>query len=251
MMKILVSQPDPKTEKSPYRDIEDKYGVEIIFRPFIKVEQVSAKEFRTQKINILNYSAVIFTSKTAVDHFFQLCKELRINIPDSTRYLCMTESIGAYMRKYIVYRKRKVIFPKTGKIEDLVICVGKHNKENYLIPVSDIHNDDLTKRLEKKKIKHTTAVMYRTVSNDFAEGEAFDYDMLIFFSPAGIASLLKNFPGYEQKDTVIGTLGSATAKAVIDAGLRLDIEAPTETAPSMAAALEQYLKKINPDESEP
>lgn len=242
--KILVSQPRPTTEKSPYYDIADKYGVEIEFRPFIKVEGISAKEFRTQKVNILDYTAVIFTAKTAVDHFFRLAEELRVQIPETMKYFCVTEAIAVYLQKYIVYRKRKIFFPASGKVEDLITPIYKHNKEAYLIPASDVHKGDLLKLLDTKKIKYQVAIMYRTVSNDFGENEAFDYDVLLFFSPAGISSLIKNFPEFNQNGTAIGTFGPTTAKAAKDAGLRLDIEAPTPETPSMAFALENYLKNL-------
>lgn len=241
--KLLVSQPKPTSEKSPYFDIAKKYGMEIDFRPFIKVEPLTAKEFRQQRVAILDYSAVIFTARTAIDHFFHLCEELRITIPETMKYFCMTEAIAVYLQKYIVYRKRKVFFGQTGKMEDLVTVIAKHSKEKYLIPVSDVHKDDLMLLLDAKKIHYTKAIMYRTVSNDFSEEEAFDYDMLVFFSPSGISSLLKNFPNFSQKDIRIGCFGPSTAKAALDAGLRLDVEAPTPEAPSMTAALEQFLKK--------
>lgn len=241
--KLLVSQPKPASEKSPYFDIAKKYGMEIDFRPFIKVEPLTAKEFRQQRISILDYSAVIFTARTAIDHFFHLCEELRIVIPETMKYFCMTEAIAVYLQKYIVYRKRKIFYSQTGKVEDLVTVVAKHAKENYLIPVSDVHKDDLMSLLDAKKIQYTKAIMYRTVSNDFSKDEKFDYDMLVFFSPSGISSLLKNFPEFQQQDIKIGCFGPSTAKAALDAGLRLDIEAPTPEAPSMTAALEQYLKK--------
>lgn len=240
--KILVSQPAPATDKSPYFDIAEKHNVEVVFRPFIKVEAVNAKDFRTQKITVLDHSAVIFTAKTAVDHFFHLCEELRVSIPESMKYFCKTEAIAVYLQKYIVYRKRKIFFPVSGREEDLVILIAKHNKETYLVPVSDVHKDELFNLLNDKKIKYTKAVMYRTVSNDFAADEVFDYDLLLFFSPSGIASLMKNFPNFEQGETVIGTFGTTTAKAVHEAGLRLDIEAPTAESPSMTAALDNYLK---------
>ncbi len=240
--KVLVSQPYPSSEKSPYFDIAEKYGVDIVFRPFIKVEPVIAKEFRTQRINILDHTAVIFTAKAAIDYFFNLCEEMRVQIPETMKYFCVSESIAVYLQKYIVYRKRKIFFSQTGKMEDLMTPVTKHNKETFLVPVSDVHKDDLFQLLENKKIQYTKAIMYRTVSNDFTPEEKFDYDLLLFFSPAGIASLLKNFPNFEQKDIVIGCFGPTTAKAVKDAGLRLDIEAPGENAPSMTAALENYLK---------
>lgn len=241
--KLLISQPKPTSDKSPYFDMAEKYGVEIDFRPFIKVEPLSAKEFRQQRISILDYSAVIFTARTAIDHFFHLCEELRIAIPETMKYFCMTEAIAVYLQKYIVYRKRKIFYGQTGKLEDLVTIIGKHPKENYLVPVSDVHKDDLLTMLEAKKINFAKSVMYRTVSNDFGPDEKFDYDMLVFFSPAGIASLLKNFPEFNQGDMKIGTFGPSTAKAVKDAGLRLDVEAPTVEAPSMVAAIDLYLKK--------
>ncbi|MCC8037208.1 MAG: uroporphyrinogen-III synthase [Bacteroidales bacterium] len=240
--KVLVSQPRPTSEKSPYFEIAEKYGVEIDFRPFIKVEGLSAREFRQQKISIPEYTAVIFTARTAVDHFFRLCEEMRIPIPDSLKYFCTTESIALYLQKYILYRKRKIFHGSTGKIEDLVPLLVKHNKEKYLFAVSDVNNQD-TQILDANHVNYTKAVMYRTVSNDFGEGEKFDYDMLLFFSPSGIASLLKNFPNFEQGDIRIGCFGPTTAKAVRDAGLRLDIEAPSPKAPSMTTALELYLKE--------
>lgn len=240
--KILVSQPRPSSDKSPYFDIAEKYGVDVVFRPFIKVEGLSAKEFRQQKINISDFTAIIFTARTAIDHFFRLCEEMRITIPDTMKYFCTTESIALYLQKYTVYRKRKIFHGNTGKLDDLIPSLIKHNKEKYLYAVSDVHKDDTT-LLDSSKINYTKAVMYRTVSNDFGPDEPFDYDMLIFFSPAGIASLLKNFPEFNQGDIRIGSLGSTTAQAVRDAGLRLDIEAPSPKSPSMTAALENYLKE--------
>ena len=241
--RLLVSQPKPTSEKSPYFDLAEKYGVEIEFRPFIKVEPLTSKEFIQQRISILDYSAVVFTARTGIDHFFRLCEELRVTIPETMKYFCMSESIAVYLQKYIVYRKRKIFFGASGKLDDLITIIAKHPKEKYLVPVSDVHKDDLRLKLEAKKIDFTEAVMYRTVSNDFKADESFDYDMLVFFSPAGISSLLKNFPNFNQKDIRIGCFGPTTAKAVKDAGLRLDVEAPTPEAPSMTAALEQYLKK--------
>ena len=241
--KILVSQPKPTSEKSPYFDIATKFDVELVFRPFIKVEGMSAKEFRTQKVNILDYTAVIFTSRHAIDHFFTLAKELRINIPEDMKYFCVTETIALYIQKYVQYRKRKVFFGSTGRIDDLLPTMVKHKTEKYLVPLSDVHNDSLSKLLDSKKLNHCECVMYKTVSNDFTpeEVEHFDYDMLIFFSPSGIESLTKNFPDFNQGEIAIGTFGPATAKAVQDAGLRLDLQAPTEKYPSMTGALQHYL----------
>lgn len=246
--KVLVSQPKPASEKSPYYEIAEKYGVKIEFRPFIKVEGISAKEFRQEKVSILDHTAVIFTSRHAIDHFFNLCTELRVTIPETMKYFCVSETIALYIQKYVQYRKRKIFFGNTGKIDDLIPSIVKHNTEKYLVPMSDVHNDEIKNILDKNKIIHTEAVMYRTVSNDFTEGESFDYDMLVFFSPSGISSLMKNFPDFEQKDIKIGCFGTTTAKAVRDAGLRLDLEAPSVEAPSMTAALDLFIKETNKSE---
>ncbi len=241
--KVLVSQPKPASEKSPYYEIAEKYGVEIVFRPFIKVECLSAKEFRQQKVSILDHTAVVFTSRHAIDHFFHLCTEMRVNVPEDMKYFCVTESIALYIQKYVQYRKRKVFFGATGKIDDLIPSMVKHKTEKYLVPMSDVHTDEVKNLLDKNKLTHTEAVMYRTVSNDFTPEEKFDYDMLVFFSPAGINSLLKNFPDFVQGDIAIASFGPTTAKAVRDAGLRLDLEAPSPQAPSMTAALDMYIKE--------
>ena len=240
--KVLVSQPKPSSEKSPYYEIAEKYGLQIEFRPFIKVEGLTAKEFRQSKISISDFTAIIFTARTAIDHFFRLCEEMRVTIPDTLKYFCTTESIALYLQKYIVYRKRKIFHGTTGKLEGLIPALAKHNKEKYLYVVSDVHKDD-TGLLDSNKINYTKAVMYRTVSNDFGPNEPFDYDMLLFFSPSGIASLLKNFPEFKQEDIKIGCFGSTTAQAVKNAGLRLDIEAPSVKAPSMTAALDLFLSE--------
>lgn len=243
--KILVSQPQPTSEKSPYYEIASKYGVEMVFRPFIKVEGLPAKEFRQQKVSILDYTAIVFTSRNAIDHFFLLCKELRVTIPEDMKYFCITETIALYIQKYVQYRKRKVFFGATGKINDLLPSMVKHKSEKYLVPLSDVHNDEIANLLDSKKLVHKEVVMYRTVSNDFTADEKFDYDMLIFFSPSGVQSLLKNFPDFDQSKVAIATFGPATSKAVKDAGLRLDLEAPTEQYPSITAALDDFVKKQN------
>ncbi|WP_027449262.1 uroporphyrinogen-III synthase [Xylanibacter brevis] len=241
--KILVSQPKPTSEKSPYFDIASRFGVELVFRPFIKVEGISAREFRTQKVSILDYTAIVFTSRHAIDHFFALAKEMRVAIPEDMKYFCVTETIALYIQKYVQYRKRKVFFGTTGKIDDLIPTMVKHKTEKYLVPMSDVHNDSVARLLDSKKLNHTECVMYKTVSNDFTpeEVEAFDYDMLVFFSPAGIESLTKNFPNFDQGEIAIATFGPATAKAVQDAGLRLDLSAPSEKYPSMTSALQHFL----------
>lgn len=244
--KILVSQPKPSSDKSPYFDIAARHGVEMVFRPFIKVEGLSAREFRQQKINITDFSAVIFTARTAIDHFFRLCEEMRLTIPDTMKYFCTTESIALYLQKYIVYRKRKIFHGETGKLADMLPSLTKHNKETFLYAVSDVHkNDTNAEMLDKAKINYTKAVMYRTVSNDFTPDEPFDYDMLLFFSPAGIDSLLKNFPDFQQGDIQVGCFGASTAKAIEEAGLRLDLSAPSPKAPSITAALDLFLKENN------
>ena len=247
--KILVSQPQPSSEISPYFDIAEKCGVELVFRPFIKVEELTSKEFRQQKVNILDYTAIVFTSRHAIDHFFMLAKELRVAIPEDMKYFCVTETVSHYIQKYVQYRKRKVFFGSTGKIDDLLPHMVKHKNERYLVPMSDVHNDTVKNLLDSKKLNHTECVMYRTVSNDFTPEEVknFDYDMLVFFSPAGVNSLIKNFPNFNQGELAIATFGPSTAKAVKDAGLRLDLEAPSEKYPSMTGALLHYLLEHDKD----
>lgn len=239
--KILISQPQPVAGKSPYYDIAQKHGVEVVFRPFIQVESVSTREFRNQKVNILDHTAIIFTARTAIDHFFSLCEELRVAVPETMKYFCVSESVAVYLQKHIVYRKRKIFFGATGKLEDLMTVITKHNKETYFVPLAEEHKHDLLDMLEAKKVNHSPAIMYRTVSNDFGPDEKLDHDMIIFFSPAGIAALCKNFPNFEQGTIKIGAFGPTTAKAVEEAGLRLDLAAPTEQYPSMAMALEGFL----------
>ena len=244
--KILVSQPRPTSEKSPYFELEKKYGVEIVFRPFIKVEGLSSKEFRQSKINIPDYTAIILTARTAIDHFFRLCKELRYNVPDTLKYFCVSETIAHYLQKYVIYRKRKIFYSESGLMEDLIPIIAKHNKETYLMPVSDVHNDKAVV-LDNNKVKYVKAVMYRTVSNDFKPGEQFDYDMLVFFSPAGIKSYTTNFPDYADRKVVIAAMGQTTLEAADRAGLKVDITITPET-PSMASAIEHYLKRVKTEE---
>jgi len=243
--RILVSQPRPTTEKSPYFDISDKYSVKIDFRPFIKVEPILAKEFRTQRITILDYTAIIFNARHGIDHFFRLCEEMRITIPETMKYFCVSESVALYLQRYIHYRKRKVFYGATGKFAELVTIMNKHTDEKYLFITSDVQNEDTIATLEKLKVPYVKAVMYKTVSNDFGPDEEFNYDMLLFFSPIGIASLMKNFPNFVQGDIQIGCFGATTAQAVREAGLRLDIEVPLPGVPSMTMALENFLKENN------
>ena len=243
--KILVSQPQPTSDKSPYFDIAKDLDVELVFRPFIKVEGLTSKEFRQQRINLLDYTAVVFTSRHAIDNYFTLAKELRVTIPEDMKYFCVTEQIALYIQKYIQYRKRKVFFGTTGKIADLVPTMVKHKTEKYLVPLSDVHNNSVTELLDAKKLQHKECIMYRTVSNDFTpeERKSFDYDMMIFFSPTGIKALMKNFPKFKQGDIKIAAFGPSTAKEVTDNGLRLDLQAPTPEQPSMTGALRAFLEK--------
>ena len=225
--KILVSQPKPSSEKSPYYEIARRRGVQIDFHPFVKVEGLSPKEFRQQHISILDYTAVVFTSRHAIDNFFQLCKEMRVNIPDDMKYFCITETVALYIQKYVQYRKRKVFFGTTGKINDIIPQMVKHKTEKYFIPLSDVHNNDFAELLDSKKIIHKEGVMYRTVPNPLPSDKPFDYDMVILFKVA------------------IGSFGPTTAKAVRDAGLQLELEAPSQQYPSITAALNAYLENVN------
>lgn len=240
--KILVSQPKPNTEKSPYLDFAKKHNIQIEFRPFIHVEDISAKEFREQKVSILDHTAVMFTSRTAIDHFFLMCEELRVAMPATMKYLCISESTAFYLQKYVQFRKRKIVFAN-GKFDDLIEISKKYINEKILVPLSDIHKQEIPEKLTAAKFNYTKAIFYRTVSSDLSDIIIKDYDVLVFFSPAGIASLKKNFPKFEQGETCIGAFGTTTGKAVVDAGLRLDIPAPTIDCPSMTSALESFVKK--------
>ncbi len=242
--KILVSQPKPASDKSPYYDIANEFGVELVFRPFIKVEGLTSKEFRQQKVSILNYTAVVFTSRHAIDNYFKLAKEMRLEIPEDMKYFCVTEQIALYIQKYVQYRKRKVFFGTTGKVDGLVPTMVKHKTERYLIPMSSVHDDSVKQMLDAKGLQHMECVMYRTVSNDFTEEEknAFDFDMCIFFSPSGIRAF-KNTFGNERNETIVATFGPATAQAAHQAYLNVEIEAPSKEYPSMTSALKAYLKK--------
>ncbi len=243
--KMLVSQPKPTSEKSPYFDIAEKFGVKIDFRQFIKIEPVTAKDFRTQKINILDFTAIIFTARHGVDHFFRMCEEMRISVPDSMKYFCTTDAIAHYLQKYITYRKRKIFFGKENRVEDLMAQIQKHSTEKFLLVASDVHTkENIIGLMEKQGIHYSKAILYRTVSNDFMPEEEFNYDMLVFFSPSGIASLSKNFPDFVQGDIQIACFGQNTIQAARDAGLRIDVEAPRPEAPSMTTAIEIRLKEL-------
>lgn len=242
--RILVSQPPPENGKSPYFELADKNNLLIDFRPFIHVEGVPSKEFRQNRIDILDHTALIFTSKTAVDHFFRICEELRISVPDSMKYFCISEATAYYLQKYIVYRKRK-IFYGNGIFSDLMDLINKHRDETYLVPLSDSHKEEIPKTLKEQKIKYSKAILYRTVCSDLSNLSLINYDMLVFFSPSGIKSLKQNFPDFQQDSIKIASFGETTASAVEEAGFRLDVKAPMPDAPSMTMALEQFIRLHN------
>ncbi len=243
--KILVSQPKPTTEKSPYFDLAEKYNLKIDFRPFITVKPIEAKEFRKNRINILEHTAVIFTSKNAIDHLFRMCEEMRVTLPDDMKYFCITEAVALYLQKYITYRKRKIFFAQNGKFDELLTLIDKHKEDKFLLPSSDKYKPEVIEKLTAHNISHTLAILYQTVATDMSDIADQNYDILCFFSPEGIKSLKSNFPNFEQNEIAIAALGPTTAKAVEDANLRLDIKAPIPEAPSMPAALELYIKEIN------
>ena len=241
---ILVSQPQPSSEKSPYFSLSEKYDIKIDFRPFIQIDPVEIREFRKQKINILDHSAVILTSRNAVDHFFRLATESKVEIPTDMKYFCISEQTANYLQKYIVIRKRK-IFTGVRTAMDLIEVLKKHKNEKYLFPCSNIRKDDIPNFLQTNGYDHNEAIIYKTVASDLSDLADVNYDIIAFFSPSGISSLFDNFPEFKQNNTRIAAFGPTTAKAVRDAGLILDIEAPLPNAPSMTGALEVYIKKAN------
>ncbi len=243
--KVLVSQPEPMNPKSPYFDLAKKYNLKIEFKPFIQVEGIPSKDFRHQKINILEFTAVIFTSKTGIDHFFRICNELRIVVPDTMKYFCITENVAFYLQKYIVYRKRKIFHGK-AKFQDLIDVIVKHREDSFFVPLSEPHNAEIPELLVKNNIKFTIGTLYKTISSHFSNNpKDFDYDILVFYSPSGIKSLKENFPDFVQGDIKIAAFGPTTATAVEQEGLRLDINAPNPKAPSMTMALDNFLKEYN------
>jgi uroporphyrinogen-III synthase len=241
---LLISQPEPTTEKSPYASIAEKFNVKIDFRKFIQIDPVPFKEFRKSKIEILQFTAIIFTSRNAVDHFFRICKEAKIEMPAEMKYFCVTEQTANYLQKYIQIRKRKIFAgEKTSK--DLLEIIKKHAKEKFLYPCSEIRNDSIPNYLSENGYDYSEAVMYQTVSSNLSDMKELDYDIIAFFSPSGVKSLFENFPNFVQGDKRIAAFGPTTSQAVLDAGLRLDIMAPAPNAPSMTGALELYIKAAN------
>lgn len=240
-----MSQPEPMNPKSPYFDLAKKYNLKIDFKPFVQVEGIPAKDFRHQKINVLDFTAVVFTSKTGIDHFFRICSELRIAVPDNMKYFCITENVAFYLQKYIVYRKRKIFHGK-AKFQDLIDIIIKHREDNFFVPLSEPHNAEIPDLLDKNGIKYTIGTLYKTISSHFSNNPGeFDYDILVFYSPSGIKSLKENFPDFIQGEVKIAAFGPTTASAVEQEGLRLDINAPNPKAPSMTMALDNFLKDFN------
>lgn len=237
---ILVTQPKPESEKSPYLDLSRKYNIKIDFIPFFHMEGISAKEFRQERINLADYTGVIITSRHCIDHYFRLCQEMRFEVPDTMKYFCTSEAIAYYIQKYVQFRKRKV-FHGQHNIHDLAPLLRKHKEEKFLLPHSNVHNKEIDEILDREKLTYTKALFYRAVSTDLSHLKALNYDALVFFSPADVKSLRKNFPKFRQRETKIAAFGTATAKAVENAGLQLNIQAPTPQAPSMAMALEHHI----------
>lgn len=243
---ILVSQPEPKVENSPYFELVQKHKVKVDFRPFIHVEGVPAKDIRAQKIDLHNYTAIILTSRNAIDHFFRVAEEMRYKVPEDLKYFCQSEAIAFYLQKYVVYRKRK-IYVGQRDFADLSPLIKKYKDEKFLLPASDQLNNDIPHTLDALKVDWTNGVFYRTVMSDLSDLADVYYDVLAFFSPTGIKSLFKNFPDFQQNNTRIAVFGSTTQKEALDHGLRVDIMAPSPEAPSMTMALEKYITKNNKD----
>jgi uroporphyrinogen-III synthase len=241
---ILVSQPEPKIENSPYFDLQEKLKVKIDFRPFIHVEGVSAKDIRQQKVDLSQYTAIILTSRNSVDHFFRVADEMRFKVPDSMKYFCQSEAVAFYLQKYVVYRKRKIYVGKRS-FEDLSPMIKKYKDESFLLPTTDKLKSEVPDILNGLNIKWKEAIFYKTVISDLSDLADVYYDVLVFFSPSGIDSLFLNFPDFKQNNTRIAVFGNTTAKAVEDHGLRVDIAAPTPETPSMTMALEKYIEKEN------
>ena len=242
--KILVSQPAPKTETSPYFDLSDKLKVKIDFRSFIHLEGIPVKEVRAQKVDFNDFTAIILTSRNAVDYFFKIAEEMRFKVPDDMRYFCQSEAVAYYLQKYVVYRKRK-IYVGNRTFPDLIKLIKKHKTEKFLLPSSDKLKPLVPQELDNLGVTWKRVDLYRTVVSDLSDLENVFYDILVFFSPSGIESLFKNFPKFKQNNTRIAAFGNTTIKAVTDAGLKCDIKAPTPETPSMTMALEKYIKEVN------
>ena len=240
--KILISQPEPTTGKSPYIDLAKEIGAEVKFQKFIHMEGLSAKEFRDQRISILSFQAVVFTNRVSVDNYFRLAEAMRCEIPVEMRYFCSSEHVANYLQKYIVYRKRKIFYSKNGQLSGLLTEMQRYKDSNkFLVPLSEVHSEELPDMLDENGYDYSVAIMYRTVSSDLSDTNIKEQDLIAFFSPLGVESLFHNFPDFEQGDTAIAVFGKGTECAAEKAGLRIDVVAPTAKAPSMKAALEQYI----------
>jgi uroporphyrinogen-III synthase len=241
---ILVTQPKPETDKSPFYDLAKKLNLKIDFRSFIHVEGIPAKDFRKEKISPLDFTAVIFTSRNAIDHYFRICEEMKIEVPADMKYFCITEAVALYMQKYVQYRKRKISIGKQTTA-DLIELLKKHKTEKFFYPCTDVYTDSIPVFLKENGYDFSAAVIYKTVCSDLSDLAEVNYDMIVFFSPSGIKSLFKNFPDFKQNNTRLATFGPTTAKAVLDAGLTINIQAPTPAFPSMTMAIEDYVKRMN------
>ncbi len=242
--KILITQPRPETDKSPYFELARRYNLELEFHPFIRVEGVSGRDFRRQRVDISEYTAIIFTSRSAVDHFFRILDEMKIKVSQEMKYCCITEAVALYLQKFILYRKRKVFFSADGSAQGLLDVIGKHKAEKYILPTSDSGKNEIHSYLTKHSIPFAEVTLYHTVPNDIAQvmKKGNGYDMIVFFSPFSVQTLFSHDPKFKQNGTVIGAFGPTTSKAVEDSGLRLDVKAPAPNAPSMVSALERYLE---------
>ena len=241
---ILVSQPEPKVENSPYFNLIEKQKVKIDFRPFIHVEGVTSKEVRTQKVDLSDYTAIILTSRNAVDHYFRIAEEMRFKVPDTMKYFCQSEAVAYYLQKYVVYRKRKIYVGKRT-FQELSPLIKKYKTEKFLLPSSDKLKPEVPALLDDLGVTWKQATFYKTVVSDLSDLRDVYYDILVFFSPSGIKSLFENFPDFEQNNTRIAVFGNTTVKACTDKGLRVDIQAPTPETPSMTMALEKYIQEVN------
>jgi uroporphyrinogen-III synthase len=238
---ILITQPRPETDKSPYFDLAKKYSIKLDFHPFIRVEGLSGKDFRKQRVDIAEYTAIIFTSRYAIDHFFRICEEMKLKVSQDMKYFCITEAAALYLQKFILYRKRKVFFSADGSSAGLMEVIGKHKNEKYILPTSDTAKNDIAQYMIKHTIKYIDATLYRMVSNNITPVMQSAYDMIVFFSPFSVQTLFDHNPLFKQNGTIIGAFGPTTSKAVEDSGLRLDVKAPMSNAPSMISALELFL----------
>jgi len=246
VQRILITQPKPDTDKSPYYELARKYNLELEFHPFIRVEGVSGRDFRRQRVDIAEYSAIIFTSRSAVDHFFRICEEMKVKVSQEMKYCCITEAVALYLQKFILYRKRKVFFSADGSTQGLLDVIGKHKNEKYILPTSESGKNEIHAYLAKYNIPFAEVTLYHTVSNDIGPVMKKDeFDMIVFFSPFSVQTLFAHDPEFNQNGTLIGAFGPTTSKAVEDSGLRLDVKAPAPNAPSMVTALERYLEVSN------